>query len=86
MANAQDPQNDREWIIKLDQKIDRLSDVIETIGNKWEMFEKKKLTIIDSRLNAVEKWQDKWGGALIALSVLAIIASIISTILRIVWK
>jgi len=33
---------------------------------------------IDRRLSEIEKWQAKWGGALIALGVIATICSIIA--------
>lgn len=41
---------------------------------------------IDRRLAELEKWQAKWGGALIALGVIATICSVIAVVIRFTGK
>jgi len=82
MSGIGEPQTDREWIMSLDAKIDRLADVIEALGTKWETFEEKKLNEIERRLSDIERWQAKWGGALIALSIISLAVGIVSALIK----
>lgn len=38
---------------------------------------------IDRRLSEIEKWQAKWGGALIALGVIATVCSIVAVVIKV---
>lgn len=38
---------------------------------------------IDKRLADIEKWQAKWGGALIALGVIATVCSIVAVVIKV---
>lgn len=75
--NASEPQNDREWLIKLESRLDRLSDVMERLDQTLNHIENKQLAEFNERMIAVEKWQSKADGmwkAIIAIGAVSLIA------------
>lgn len=81
MANATEPQSDREWLIKLSSQVERLSQAIEGFAKTLEEFEEKKLNELEKKVKELEKWQNEWSGVykflLIGLTILTIFSIII---------
>lgn len=81
MANATEPQSDREWLIRLSEQVARLSNAIEDFSDTLKDFEEKKIIELEKRVKDLEKWQNEWGGVykflLIGLTILTIFSIII---------
>lgn len=60
--NAADPQNDREWLLKLNGQIENLSNSINGFSQTIRDIEEKKIAAIEERLDAVEGWKSKLEG------------------------
>lgn len=69
----------RERLIRMEQQINRL--VSDAESEKLVRRDRNK--DIDHRLGELEKWQAKWGGALIALAVIATVCSIVAVVIKV---
>ncbi len=85
MANASDPQTDREWLIKLGSDINRLSQAIEGFAQKLEVFEETKLKDFETRLKAIEKWQSEWGGVWKFIVIIGAVLGILAIVVKLIW-
>lgn len=72
---AIDPETDREILITLDSKVDKLCESIERLAVSLEKLETKKVNDLDTRMIKLEKWRNEWGGAYIILAIVALITS-----------
>lgn len=86
MSSTADPQTDREWMMQLSGDINGLRKSIETLAEKIEIFEEKKLLVIEDRIKTIDLWISGWGGVwkfiLIGSAVLAALSVIISIVIR----
>ena len=62
MANSRDPQTDREFLITLSGDINGLRKSIETLSNKIENFEEKKLVHVQNQIDDLNLWRSQWNG------------------------
>lgn len=83
------PTTDGEKIIQLDGKIDKLDGKIDTVCESIDrvvkVIENLELTRVndhETRIAAIEKWQSEWRGVYRAISILALVGSVISIILN----
>lgn len=82
MANASEPQTDRELLLKLNGEIEKLGIAIERFGDKLTEIEERKIGRIEEKLESLVKWQQQMAGAwrlfmIVWPIVTAIIASLI---------
>jgi flagellar motor component MotA len=68
----------RERLIRMEQQINRL--VSDAESEKDVRRERNK--DIDKRLSDIEKWIAKWGGAFVALGIVATILSIVAFVIK----
>ena len=73
---AIDPETDREILIALDSKVDKLCESIERLAISLEKLETKKVNDLNIRLTKLEKWRNEWGGAYIILAIAALVMSL----------
>ncbi len=62
MAGAKDPQTDRELLMRLDERLDNLSQSIDRFSGVLKDFEEKKITSLEVRVEAIEDWRLKIAG------------------------
>lgn len=77
--------HDQDKIQEILLKIGRINDQVERLVSDAESekeVRKRLLKDHEDRLRELEQWQAKWGGALIALGIIATIASIVSLFLK----
>lgn len=74
---AIDPETDREILITLDSKVDKLCESIERLAISLEKLETKKVNDLDDRMTKIEKWRNEWGGAYIILAIAALVTSLV---------
>lgn len=63
------PQNDRELIIQIDSKMDNLTENVGRLASVVERLETTKFVALDERIKKLEKFQNQWGGVLIAFNI-----------------
>ncbi len=52
-----DPQTDREFLIRLDGQLNNLAESIDRFSNMLKTLEEKKITAIEQRLGSLEDWR-----------------------------
>lgn len=60
--SAQDPNTDREWMIKLSGQIEGLSKSIDALGERLIFIEERKIASLEERLTAIEKKIEQFKG------------------------
>jgi len=70
------PQNDRELIIQIDSKMDNLTENVGRLASVVERLETTKFVALDKRIKKLEKFQNQWGGVLIAFNIFIAIVGI----------
>lgn len=71
-----EPQTDREIIIQVDGKLDSLTQNVERLATIVERLETTKFEELDERIKSLEKFQNQWGGVLIAFNIIIAIIAI----------
>lgn len=76
---AMEVKTDREYLIKLDGKMDAFSENLERIASSLERLETIKFEGHEARISSLEKFQSKWTGVLLAFNItMAILAVLIA--------
>ena len=75
-----EPQTDREWIMQVDSKVDKMCEAIERLADAVEKLETVKFRDHEIRITKVEKWVSEWSGAYKIIAILALIFGLIGTI------
>ena len=54
---SNEPQTDREFVIQMAGKIDRLNDNIERLSEVLESMESARITPLEARVKELESWR-----------------------------
>lgn len=77
MANASEPQTDRELLLKLNGEIENLARAIDSLGDKLVEIEEKRIGGLEERVLIVEKWKEQIsGGWKLAIAIWAVLTII----------
>lgn len=71
-----EPQNDRELIIQIDSKMDNLTENVGRLASIVERLETTKFAALDERIKKLEKFQNQWGGVLIAFNIIIAVVAV----------
>ena len=74
------PTSDREWLIQVDGKVDRMCEAVERLAEAVEKLETIKFQNHEVRLSKIEKWQSEWSGAYRVVTILALVLASVATI------
>jgi len=72
---ANEPQTDREFLIKLDGQLENLAQSIDRFSRTLKELEEKKITALDVRLESLENWRFQVIGGWKLMAILWTIAS-----------
>ena len=72
---ANEPQTDREFLIKLDGQLENLAQSIDRFSKTLQELEEKKLAALDARLESLENWRFQVIGGWKLMAVIWTIAS-----------
>lgn len=75
-----EPTTDREIMIKMDGKVDRMCEAVERLADSVEKLETVKFQDHETRISKIEKWQSEWSGAYRVVAIAALILGAIATI------
>lgn len=70
-------RTDREIMIHMNGKVDHFAETLERIVDALERLENVKFEGHEIRLSKLEKFQNQWGGALIAFNIAIVIISLV---------
>lgn len=85
MDGADKPKSQREWMIRLNSNIERLSDIVTDLKDAVKDLETKKIASLETRMSEHEKWKNQMDGiwkAVIAFGALISIASMIVSLMK----
>lgn len=75
-----EPTTDREIMIKMDGKVDRMCEAVERLADSVEKLETVKFLDHEKRLARLEKKDNEWGGVYRFFVITAIASSVITTL------
>jgi septal ring factor EnvC (AmiA/AmiB activator) len=83
-VNITEPKNDREFLLKLNSQMERLSEAIDRLDDTLKEIENKKLVVLEKKITELEKFKNESVGKWKAISLIAIIVSSVAFIIQIV--
>lgn len=87
MANATEPQNDRELLLKLNGEIEKLAVSITNFSMTLKDIEEKKIALLENRMDDFDTWRNEIrGGWKLALAIWAIITAGIIGAVKAFWQ
>lgn len=73
------PATDREWIIQVDGKVDRMCEAVERLAEAVEKFETTKYQELELRIQALEKKENERNGMYKLFMFMVVVLGAIST-------
>lgn len=80
---ANEPQTDREFVIQMAGKIDRLNDNIERLSEVLEHMEIGRINPLENRVKDLESWRSEWKGSWRFVVAATMVLTFVLTILQI---
>lgn len=72
-------KTDRELMIQMNGKMDRFAETMERIADTLNRLENVKFEGHEERISALERFQSKWAGVLVAFNItMAVLALLIA--------
>jgi hypothetical protein len=81
-----EPTTDREIMIKMDGKVDRMCEAVERLARSVEKLETVKFQDHEKRLARLEKKDNEWGGVYRFFVILALTISVVTGLILLANK
>lgn len=86
-SNAALPKTDRELLLKVSDRLERLADSLDTFGERMGAIEMKRIDPLELRVTSLEKWKNEisggWKVVLVVITILTLLNSI-TTFIKII--
>lgn len=82
-----EPQTEREFILRLEGKIDRLSESIERLAENMQNLDEKKIQVMQTQISELIAWREQIkGGWKLALFIWSALGVAMGVAIKSIWK